>query len=101
MGSLSMLFYIVKCFTVNLEKLAADAVRSVKVAGDARAFAFDSAGAEVTKQKYVFQGRSDVKSDALQPREIFLVKRAVGTLPVDHKEAAGGFVVLIESYGHE
>src|SRR5271154_455089 len=30
MGSLSMLFYIVECFTVNLENLAADAVRSVQ-----------------------------------------------------------------------
>src|SRR6266849_9163168 len=27
MGSLRMLFYVVKCFTVNLENLAADAVR--------------------------------------------------------------------------
>src|SRR5271168_3773318 len=31
MGSLSMLFYVVECFTVNLEKLAADAVGSLQV----------------------------------------------------------------------
>src|ERR1700758_139398 len=31
MGSLSMLFYVVECFTVNLENLAADAVRSVQI----------------------------------------------------------------------
>src|SRR5271168_3682951 len=31
MGSLSMLFYVVECFTVNLEKLAADAVGSLEV----------------------------------------------------------------------
>src|SRR5580692_4994998 len=31
MGSLRMLFYVVECFTVNLENLAADAVRSVEV----------------------------------------------------------------------
>src|ERR1700675_2412844 len=30
MGSLRMLFYIVECFSVNLENLAADAVRSVQ-----------------------------------------------------------------------
>src|ERR1700736_3872623 len=30
MGSLRMLFYVVECFTVNLENLAADAVRSVQ-----------------------------------------------------------------------
>src|SRR5271168_1829773 len=33
MGSLSMLFYVVECFTVNLENLAADAVGSVQVGG--------------------------------------------------------------------
>src|SRR6185437_1334305 len=33
MGSLRMLFYVVKCFTVNLENLAADAVGSVQVGG--------------------------------------------------------------------
>src|ERR1700739_5015436 len=30
MGSLRMLFYVVECFTVNLENLAADAVRGVQ-----------------------------------------------------------------------
>src|SRR5271169_6924823 len=33
MGSLRMLFYVVECFTVNLENLATDAVGSVKVGG--------------------------------------------------------------------
>src|SRR5580693_1767596 len=33
MGSLRMLFYVVECFTVNLENLATDAVRSVQVVG--------------------------------------------------------------------
>src|SRR5580704_11082917 len=33
MGSLRMLFYVVECFTVNLENLAADAVGSVKIGG--------------------------------------------------------------------
>src|SRR2546429_4989273 len=33
MGSLSMLFYVVECFTVNLEKLAADAVRGAQIGG--------------------------------------------------------------------
>src|SRR5580698_3155451 len=33
MGSLSMLFYVVECFTVNLENLATDAVGSVEVGG--------------------------------------------------------------------
>src|SRR5215813_5508283 len=31
MGSLSMLFYVVECFSVNLEKLAADTVRSAQI----------------------------------------------------------------------
>src|SRR6266566_1288552 len=31
MGSLGMLFYIIECFTVNLENLAADAVRRAQV----------------------------------------------------------------------
>src|ERR1700676_3893232 len=33
MGSLRMLFYVVECFTVNLENLAADAVGGVEVGG--------------------------------------------------------------------
>src|SRR5271155_1721577 len=33
MGSLGMLFYVVECFTVNLENLAADAVGSAKLCG--------------------------------------------------------------------
>src|SRR5580698_3740202 len=33
MGSLRMLFYVVECFTVNLENLATDAVGSVQVGG--------------------------------------------------------------------
>src|SRR5260370_38920638 len=33
MGSLSMLFYVVECFTVNLENLAADAIRSAQIGG--------------------------------------------------------------------
>jgi hypothetical protein len=33
MGSLRMLFYVVECFTVNLENLAADAVGGVEVSG--------------------------------------------------------------------
>src|SRR5579872_1966988 len=33
MGSLRMLFYVVECFTVNLENLAADAVGSMQVGG--------------------------------------------------------------------
>src|SRR5580704_18228195 len=33
MGSLRMLFYVVECFTVNLENLAADAVGSMEVGG--------------------------------------------------------------------
>src|SRR5580692_7132640 len=33
MGSLGMLFYVVECFTVNLEDLAADAVGSAKLRG--------------------------------------------------------------------
>src|ERR1700745_490078 len=31
MGSLSMLFYVVECFTVNLENLAADAIRRSQI----------------------------------------------------------------------
>src|SRR5579859_1810839 len=31
MGSLSMLFYVIECFSVNLEKLAADAVGSAQI----------------------------------------------------------------------
>src|SRR5580693_3837097 len=33
MGSLGMLFYVVECFTVNLENLAADAVGSAQLGG--------------------------------------------------------------------
>src|ERR1700730_17806359 len=33
MGSLRMFFYVIKCFTVNLEKFAADAVRSLHFDG--------------------------------------------------------------------
>src|SRR5580704_11734874 len=33
MGSLGMLFYVVECFTVNLENLATDAVGSAKLSG--------------------------------------------------------------------
>src|SRR5712664_3705237 len=33
MGSLGMLFYVVECFSVNLENLAADAVRSAQLGG--------------------------------------------------------------------
>src|SRR5271157_3971584 len=33
MGSLSMLFYVVECFTVNLENLAADAVGRLQFGG--------------------------------------------------------------------
>src|SRR5438270_4176185 len=38
---------------------------------------------------------------ALEPGEIFLVKRTVGTLAVDEKEPPGRLIVLIERYRHK
>jgi hypothetical protein len=72
MGSLGMLFYVVECFTVNLENLAADAVggaqlggidEQIKGDGGFVAVAFCKTAHQVNQIGALYAERTEVRDD--------------------------------------
>src|SRR6266849_8898847 len=95
MGSLGMLFYVVECFSVNLENLAADAVRSVQlcridqqIQGDRRfvAVAFSESAHQINQIGALYAERTEIRDGLAELRTLVLD----GLLEAD--KAADGLV---------
>ena len=81
---------------IEAEKSLEDAV--VQIAGDAAAFGFDGAGAEIAQKEDVFEWRAEMADDLFEPTKIAAGK---GARRIDEDDAAGGATSSFDGDGEE